>query len=109
MLETLAIAEEGNDLEAIDFQLKSMTYTATTFTVTARIFNPTEQAVTIPPDAIGLVLGFIPDPTGAVHHPDFEPFNLAPSQSLDVEWTFPYDGEGFATLTAFGRVWSVER
>ncbi|MFZ4829041.1 MAG: hypothetical protein ACOYLB_16955, partial [Phototrophicaceae bacterium] len=101
----------GDELHpsAVDFQLKGMTYTPTAFTVSARLFNPTEQALPVLPDAVGLVLGFIPDPTGAVHHPDFAPFDLAPAQSVDVEWTFPYDNEGFATLTAFGRVWSIER
>jgi hypothetical protein len=76
--------------------------------VPARAFNPTAQPVTVIRDGFGLVLGFIPQPTGAIARPNVAPTTIEPGAAIDFTVEFPYAGEGYATLTMLGRVWGVE-
>jgi len=92
----------------LDLQLGRITHTNTTFTVAARVFNPTAQPVTVTRDDFGLVLGFIPEPTGAIARPNVAPTTIEPGESIDFTVEFPYAGEGYATLTMLSRVWGVE-
>jgi hypothetical protein len=54
------------------------------------------------------VLGFIPEPTGAIARPNVAPTTIEPGASIDFTVEFPYAGEGYAMLTMLGRVWGVE-
>ena len=92
----------------LDLQLGRITHTDTNFTVAARAFNPTAQSVTVTRNDFGLVLGFIPEPTGAITRPNVAPTTIEPGEAIDFTVEFPYAGEGYATLTMLGRVWSVE-
>jgi hypothetical protein len=92
----------------LDVQLGRISYTNTTLTIRARIFNPTDRAISLPAADFSLVLGFVPNPTGMAISPIFETRNLEPSSMLDVVLDFPYAGEGFGMLTMLGRVWGIE-
>jgi hypothetical protein len=91
----------------LDVQLGRISYTNTTLTVRARIFNPTEQAISLSAEDFSLVLGFVPNPTGMAISPVFETRILEPSSALDIVLDFPYAGEGFGMLTLLGRVWGI--
>jgi hypothetical protein len=73
--------------------------------VKARIFNPTEQAISLSVADFSLVLGFVANPTGMAIKPVFETQSLETSSALDIVLNFPYAGEGFGVLTMLGRVW----
>ena len=92
----------------LDIQLGRISYTNTTLRVTARIFNPTGQDISLSATDFSLVLGFVPNPTGMPISPIFETRNLEPSSALDVALVFPYAGEGFGGLTLMDRVWGLE-
>jgi len=92
----------------LDVQLGRISYTNTTVTVTARIFNPTNQAISLIAQDFSLVLGFVPNPTGMAISPNFATTTLEPATALDVTLDFPYGGEGFGVLSMVGRVWGVE-
>jgi hypothetical protein len=91
----------------LDVQLGRISYTNTTLTVRTRIFNPTDQAISLSAADFSLVLGFVPNPTGIAISPIFETRNLEPSSALDLVLDFPYMGEGFGMLMMVGRVWGV--
>lgn len=91
----------------LDVQLGRISYTNTTLTVRARIFNPTDQAISLSAADFSLVLGFVPNPTGMAITPVFETRTLEPSDALDIVLDFPYAGEGFGMLTLLGRVWGI--
>ena len=92
----------------LDVQLGRISYTKDTLTVSARIFNPTEEAISITASDFSLVLGFVPNPTGPAILAAFEPTTIDPVAALDLSLDFPYSGEGFGMLTVMGRVWTVE-
>jgi hypothetical protein len=92
----------------LDVQLGRISYTNTTLIVTARVFNPTSQAISITAQDFSLVLGFVPNPAGMAISPSFETTSLEPSSALDVVLDFSYAGEGFGVLAMLGRIWGIE-
>ncbi len=92
----------------MDVQLGRITYTDRTLTVTARLFNPTTAALPLTAQDFGLVLGFVPNPTGATLVPQFPSQSLTPNTALDITLEYPYAGEGYAVLTLLGRTWAVQ-
>jgi hypothetical protein len=106
-LAPLPVALTPSDL---DVQLQRISYRDDTLTVTARLFNPTSQAISLSAQDFALVLGFVPNPTGMASAPNIasaKPTSTSYATALDVVLDFPYNGEGFATLTMVGRVWGV--
>ncbi|MCI0712733.1 MAG: hypothetical protein L0154_21435 [Chloroflexi bacterium] len=93
---------------SLDVQLERVSYTTDSLTVEARIFNATEEALTITATDISLILGFVPQPSGMTIHPAFEPATLQPTTAMDISLNFPYSGEGYGMLTMMERVWAIQ-
>jgi hypothetical protein len=104
-LEPLPVVLSTADLEV---QLQRISYTDRVLRVSIRIFNPTQTAIGFSNADFSLVLGFVPNPMGSSMSPNVSPQQLNPSESLDLTLEFPYQGEGFATLTLLGRIWGIE-
>jgi hypothetical protein len=104
----ITLPEQVVDSARLEIQLERVARTDTRLQVSARIFNPTDQPIPLTAQDFALELGFIPNPTGMRVNPVFESITVAPGAAVDVALVFPYNGEGFATLTLLARVWSVE-
>jgi hypothetical protein len=92
----------------LNVQIRRISYTNTTLTVETRLYNPTDTEMTVSAADFGLVLGFVPNPTGTTLTPLIPEQTIASGNALDLTLNFPYAGEGYATLTLLERVWGVE-
>jgi hypothetical protein len=91
----------------LQVQLDQVSYTANSLEVQARLFNPTSAAIPLTATDFGVVLGFVANPTGQALMARFDAQQIEAGQALDIRLSFPYAGEGFATLTLAGYVWGV--
>ena len=91
----------------LDVQLGRIAYTQDELTVQVALYNPTAQAIPISAEDMSLVLGLIPNPTGLAISPIVATQTIPPQSEYDLTLSFPYNGEAFATLTIFERVWAV--
>ena len=92
----------------LDVQLEHVMYTEQTLTVTARVFNPTTSDIPLTPQDFGLILGFVPHPTGITLMPVFPTEVLEAGAARDLTLEYPYAGEGYAIMTLLGRTWAVQ-
>jgi hypothetical protein len=91
----------------LDVQLGRISYTSDSLRVTARVYNPTNEAITISAQDFSLILGFVPNPTGFALPPVFASQTVEPSSALDLSLEFPYAGEGYASLSLLNRLWAI--
>jgi hypothetical protein len=92
----------------LEVQLGRITYTDTALTVKVRLYNPTDTDIAIAAQDFGLILGFVPNPTGTTLYPLLPTQSLAPQATRDLTLEFPYSGEGYAVLTLVGHVWAMQ-
>jgi hypothetical protein len=92
----------------LEVQLGRITYTDSILTVKARLYNPTGSDISLTAQDFGLVLGFVPNPTGTTLYPLLPTQTLMPQATRDFTLEFPYSGEGYAVLTLVGHVWALQ-
>jgi len=97
-------------VDALDVQIRSVTYDSVGLYMDVRVFNPLEVAVPLAETAPWLVLGYSAAPIGPQVIPLASnlPAQIEPGTAIDLTLTFPYGGEPFAHLSLLGREYALQ-
>jgi hypothetical protein len=92
----------------VQVQLGRISVDDATLRVRLTISNPTAHDIDLQPSDFTLILGYIPQPQGISVQADIAPFTLPANTRQGITLMFPYNGEGYATLTILGRIWGLD-
>jgi len=96
--------------DALDVQIRSVTYDSAGIYLDARIFNPLDVSVQVDHDVPRLVLGYNFSPVGPQLLPQTSnlPTQIEPGTAVDLALSFAYGGEPFAHLSLLGREYALQ-
>lgn len=105
----LASVLEQISASVLDVQIIRITRDLMSITVQARLFNPSDKAVSVTQEQVRLVSGFVPDPIGPARAAfTFEDLTLQAGEAVDVSWSFNWNGsDPYAALDILGRHYRV--
>lgn len=97
-------------VDALDVQIRSVTYDSKQIYLDARIFNPLDAAVQVDEVTPWLVLGYSSSPLGPQLLPltSSLPPQIEPGSVVDLVLTFPYGSEWYGRLFLLGREYALQ-